>query len=33
MVFNGINPRNRFYRERFQCLLQNIVLEAGIGDV
>ena len=33
MVVNGINPRNRTYRERFQCPLQRIVFEAGIGDV
>ena len=33
MVVNDINPRNRTYRERFQCLLQRIVFEAGIGDV
>ena len=33
MVVNGINPRNRTYREIFQCLLQRIVFEAGIGDV
>ena len=37
MVVNAINPRNRTYRERerdrFQCLLQRIVFEAGIGDV
>ena len=33
MVVNGINPRNRIYRERFQCLLQRIVLEARIGDL
>ena len=35
MVVNAINPRNRTYRERerFQCLLQRIDFEAGIGDV
>ena len=39
MVVNAINPRNRTYRERerererFQCLLQRIAFEAGIGDV
>ena len=33
MVVNGINPRNRTYRERFQCHLQRIIFEAGIGNV
>ena len=33
MVVNDINPRNLTYRERFQCLLQRIVFEAGIGYV
>ena len=33
MVVNGINPQNGTYRERFQCLFQRIVFEAGIGDV
>ena len=33
MVVNGINTRNRTYRERFQCLLQHIVFEAGIGNM
>ena len=33
MVVNGINPRNRTYREIFQCLLQRAVFEAGIGNV
>ena len=33
MVVNDINPRNRTYRERFQCHLQRIIFEAGIGNV
>ena len=33
MVVNGINPQNRTYRERFQCLFQRIAFEAGIADV
>ena len=33
IVVDGIDPRNRTYRERFQCLLQRIVFEAEICDV